>query len=108
MTKHLPNLSVVLPTSSKLLPWKVERHIKRTEQISTAKKVLRASVSFCVVHVGRYRLLWQAESAAMRSAKRHGGFAKYANGVTWPQFPITVKAHDSVKRVAMRPITKDD
>lgn len=88
MNKKLPNLSCVLRTSSKAKPWKVERHMSRVEHLQFTKGSMRSSESFYVVNVGRFKHRWQAENAAVRSAQRHGGFAKDADGGLWPNTPI--------------------
>lgn len=88
MIRKLPDVSRVLPTSSKAKPWKVERLIGRINHIQFTPRLMSSRESFCVVHVGRFKHQWQADNAAMRSAQRHGGFAKDAKGGTWPTIPF--------------------
>lgn len=91
MNRKLPNLSCVLRTSSKDKPWKVERRMGRVEHVQFTSRLMSSRESFYVVNVGRFKHQWQADNAAMRSAQRHGGFAKDANGELWPNRPIRAK-----------------
>lgn len=91
MNRKLPNLSCVFRSSSKTKPWKVERRMGRVEHVGVSSRLLSSRESFYVVTVGRFKHLWQAENAAMRSAQRHGGFAKDAHGNLWPHRPYRAK-----------------
>lgn len=96
MIRKLPNLSFVLRTSSKTKPWKVHRRTGRIEHVTFSPRLMTSRESFTVVNVGRYKHLWQAENAAMRSTQRHGGFAVDAHGGQWPNRPIKrASSHDA-------------
>lgn len=98
MNRKLPNLSCVLRTSSKAKPWKVERRMGRVEHVFVSSRLLSSRESFYAVEVGRFKHQWQAENAAMKSAQRHGGFAKDANGGLWPNRPIRAKESSSTNQ----------
>ncbi len=89
MIRKLPNLSAVMPAVSASRPWKVELRFDRREHVDFPDgRAMRTKETFLCSLVGRYRSASQANAAALRSAKRRGGYMKNHDGVVSPNLPI--------------------
>lgn len=74
------------------LPFVVERLTNMVEHITGGPRVLHTSTSYTITKVGYYAAYGDAILAANRSAEKHGGFVRLANGCLYPTFPYKGKS----------------